>query len=549
MPRSAVTSGIFASLLLASAASSPRADDDNVQRYAWGGLYVGAHLGGALQLTTVDDPFGNPIYGDTVRSPGPVAGGQLGYNWQLGQRLVGLEADASWADLLGTNTCFAYSGYYISANCHADTSALGTFAARLGWIVGGDAGTLLYGKIGAAWRYGKIEAATNDNPGYPFSEADGVRWGWMLGAGAERAISPRWSLNAEYDYLHFGNQGFATPPSGFQPVPSGDPNALTPVASRGTDVSMDTHLFKVGLNYRLQDTAASAGSAPPPPAQPIAGTTLEIGARYVHGWGRFQKDLGIQGEGVSSLASRLTYSRLRTNGAELFARADVSGGLMVKGFVGKGDGNGHLNDEDWGLPFADFIPYSNTWSEAGDRIRYGVIDIGYDVWRDARFRLAPFAGYSVLHQYMTGSGCVQLANPNSDCTRPIPTTVEAISEDDVWQAMRLGIAADLRLVPGLTLLTDAAYLPYVHFSGTDDHVLRDLVSPERGNGTGTQLELILRYAATDQLTLGVGGRYWAMWTRDGIVNFGGEMPVPMRFSVEQAALLVQGSYAFSDADN
>jgi hypothetical protein len=38
-----------------------------------------------------------------------------------------------------------------------------------------------------------------------------------------------------------------------------------------------------------------------------------------------------------------------------------------------------------------------------------------------------------------------------------------------------------------------------------------------------------------------------MWTEDGVVNFGGETPVPMRFSVEQAALLFQGSYTFSDA--
>lgn len=148
-----------------------------------------------------------------------------------------------------------------------------------------------------------------------------------------------------------------------------------------------------------------------------------------------------------------------------------------------------------------------------------------------------------------GSGCVQIANPSSDCSRPVPTTTEAIIEDDIWQAMRLGIAADLRLVSSLTLSADVAYLPYVHFSGTDDHVLRDLLSLEWASGTGTQLELILRYALTDQLSLGVGGRYWAMWTRDGTVNFGDEALVPMRFSVEQVALLVQGSYAFSDAEN
>ena len=72
-----------------------------------------------LELTDVDDPFGPSIYGDTVRSPGPLAGGQAGYNWQFGQALLGLEADVSWADLYGTNTCFAFSGFYVSANCRA----------------------------------------------------------------------------------------------------------------------------------------------------------------------------------------------------------------------------------------------------------------------------------------------------------------------------------------------------------------------------------------------------------------------------------------------
>ena len=54
-----------------------------------------------------------------------------------------------------------------------------------------------------------------------------------------------------------------------------------------------------------------------------------------------------------------------------------------------------------------------------------------------------------------------------------------------------------------------AYLPYVTFNGTDNHVLRDLRSPESGMGRG-RLEGILSYLVTDQFSLGVGGRYWAM---------------------------------------
>ena len=281
----------------------------------------------------------------------------------------------------------------------------------------------------------------------------------------------------------------------------------------------------------------------------LAGTTLEIGARYVYGWGRFQKDLGIPGEGLSSLASRLTYSGMNTTGGELFARADLPNGLVAKGFIGSGNGGGSLNDEDWGLsgpPFTVFVPYSNTWSKVDDEIRYGVIDAGYDVWRDRQARVTPFIGYSQFHQYMQGYGCVQLANPNSDCGTPVPVSVFAIAEDDTWHALRLGIAADVQIVPGLTLTADAAYLPYVRINGVDDHVLRTLLSPEWANGTGAQLELILAYAITDQLKIGIGGRYWNMWTDSGTVDFGGNGTlVPMRFSVEQAALLFQGSLSFN----
>jgi len=34
-------------------------------------------------------------------------------------------------------------------------------------------------------------------------------------------------------------------------------------------------------------------------------------------------------------------------------------------------------------------------------------------------------------------------------------------------------------------------------------------------GHGVQTEVVLSYLVTNQLSIGVGGRYWAMWTQDG----------------------------------
>jgi len=207
-----------------------------------------------------------------------------------------------------------------------------------------------------------------------------------------------------------------------------------------------------------------------------------------------------------------------------------------------------MNDEDWGLPsppFPAFVPYSNTLSDVDDKIGYGIVDVGYDWWRGPDSKVTPFVGYSYLQQDMKAYGCRQIANGNSDCVPALPSSILGITEYDKWHALRVGAAVDVPLAPRLSVSGEAAYLPYVSFSGTDNHVLRQLLSPENGHGIGVQLEAILSYAVTDALRIGVGGRYWSMWTTSGEVNFGGTGTIiPMRYAVEQAHLLVQGAYRF-----
>ena len=417
----------YALMLALSMAAQRAAADPTATPFDWSGAYVGVHTGGALGLVDVEDPFGASIFGDTVRTPGMIAGAQLGYNWQYGSTVLGLETDASWADMDGTNTCFAFSGFFISANCRAHIDALGTLTGRLGWTLPFDAQTLVYGKAGLAWAHTKVDATTNDWFGTPTTRTEGIRWGWTLGAGAERAVSSHWSLKAEYDFLAFDGD-IATPISGFQTTPSPTPMLAT-VGSSSADVAQDLHQFKIGMNYRFGpgsdagDDGFMAGLLPPGPTPGPARNEFTAGVRYVHGWGQFHKDLGIQGEGITSLASRLTYDGTSTNGAELYGRLDTVHDMMVKGIVGGLSGGGHMNDEDWGLPsppFAAFVPYSNTLSDVDDRIRYGIVDVGYDWWRGANYKVAPFVGWSYFQQHMKGYGCRQIANGNSDCVAAIP---------------------------------------------------------------------------------------------------------------------------------
>ena len=61
--------------------------------YNWSGLYLGANIGGAFSSATAN-------VAGTIWDPGAtefIGGFQVGYNWQFGHFLVGVEGDFDWA--------------------------------------------------------------------------------------------------------------------------------------------------------------------------------------------------------------------------------------------------------------------------------------------------------------------------------------------------------------------------------------------------------------------------------------------------------------------
>src|SRR5262249_53135227 len=181
----------------------------------WTGLYLGGHVGAALSTADFVDPFGAALFGDQVRSPGFIAGGQIGYNYQLGSMVFGLEADMSWDGSDGTNTCFAVSGGIVSSNCRVRPDLYATLTGRLGYAAGR---ALLYAKGGAAWTHGTADISFNQNnfgPGFTTaafnSSSSFDATGWTAGGGVEYALTPGWSSKLEYDYLDFGGRNVATP--------------------------------------------------------------------------------------------------------------------------------------------------------------------------------------------------------------------------------------------------------------------------------------------------------------------------------------------------
>jgi opacity protein-like surface antigen len=489
---------------------------------------------------------------------------QAGANMQYGSLVLGFEGDVSWADLDGTNTCFAFSPSFLSANCRSRVNVLGTLTGRLGIAMGPQGRTLLYGKGGVAYESVDIDAASNQPAGF-FQNTGGPKVGWTVGGGVEHAFAPNWSIRAEYDFLNFGDVRATTPLSVFFAPPA---PAFFVFPTTAT-TSQDIHEIKFALNYKLGGSDAwrgdewSFGPTNVGP-RPVPGFEFDVGGRYVYGWGRFQKDIGLFTSGPGSapslvLISRLTYDNLRTNSGEVFARLDTPQNIMLKGFLGfGGEKSGKMNDEDWGLGGALQL-YSNTLSNPVDNdINYGTIDLGYDWMRGRTYKIASFVGYNRFQSNMDAFGCQPISAGN--CVPPVPPTGSpGITEHDTWQALRLGSVAQFLIIPGLRATVEAAYLPYVDFQGVDHHFFGNSgilaeTFPEKGTGKGVQLEAGLAVDLMHNFSVGVGGRYWAMWADDATTNctFGagglcGVTPTPpqhLRAAVEQASVFLQASYRF-----
>ena len=555
----------------------------------WTGFYLGANAGLAVATTNFADPFGASVFGDTVRSPGFMAGGQIGFNWQApGWRWVlGIEADADAISSDGTTTCFAASAQTINATCRARPQSVATLTGRIGYAMSPAdelqniapigllpirSATLIYGKAGVARANSQIDMAINNDlagfagPDIMSNSTNTTFWGWTVGLGIEQALSAAWSLKVEYDYIGFPSRNIANLGSATVDA-NGVTLSSTPAGSSG--VSQNVQLVKLGLNYKWGTNPLLWGDAAPvasvvvrdaPVQNWLAGWNAEGGARYFGSWGRFQKDLGVfTSAGLPSITSvsRLTYSDMQTNSGELFGRIDSPWRVFVKGFIGTGaNTGGQMNDEDFGIPLgATFAAYSNTISSVSGTINYGAIDAGVNLLDAPSHKVSAFAGYFFLNQDMNGFGCHPLANIN--CIPNVPTTGSAIiSENDKWQAMRVGVSGETQVINRLRLSGDVAYLPVVNFSGVDTHFFGNTgqvasINPESANkGAGVQIEAMLSYFVTSQFSVGFGGRYWALWTNNGQANrtvddgapISPTPPQAFRATVEQAGVFVQAAY-------
>src|SRR5579872_2056397 len=141
--------------------------------YNWAGFYIGA-MGG----------YGSEDSG-SPSIKGGLAGGTVGYNWQTGSWVYGLEADAAWADLNASASAVVPGFGLLTASDKVDST--GTVRGRIGYAFNT---VLLYGTGGYAWANNKVSLSAL---GVSISDSKFLS-GWTVGAGVEYMFAPKWSV-------------------------------------------------------------------------------------------------------------------------------------------------------------------------------------------------------------------------------------------------------------------------------------------------------------------------------------------------------------------
>ena len=195
--------------------------------YNWTGFYAGIAGGWANMKTDTSSGVvaigSTPEYSDS----GAVLGGTLGYNWQTGIWVLGVEGDLSWTNLSANSV-----GFCGAPGCTVDLQWLGTARGRAGYLI--TSNTLLYvtGGLAVASVHAHQDLVPVQNYSYTNTKA-----GWTIGAGVEAHVWGNWTAKIEYLHVDIGA-------SGYQPTVVGAPQTIQ------TDYVRDD-IVRLGLNYKF----------------------------------------------------------------------------------------------------------------------------------------------------------------------------------------------------------------------------------------------------------------------------------------------------------
>jgi outer membrane immunogenic protein len=200
--------------------------------YDWSGFYIGGNGGyGTSRNCWGLVPVAGSVIPDGCHSQsGGIVGGQVGYRWQSGPAVFGVEAQGDWASLRSSNVSLANPLLTDSTK----VTGLGLFTGQIGYAWNT---VLLFVKGGAAVTQNSfLQATTIGGIGLNFATA--TKWGGTIGVGLDYAFAPNWSVGIEYDHLFMGtaNNSFS--------VPAG-------AAAVVNQISQDVDLVALRINYKF----------------------------------------------------------------------------------------------------------------------------------------------------------------------------------------------------------------------------------------------------------------------------------------------------------
>ena len=289
MVRTRVLSWLLASTVLATAAHAAdlMTPAPALPVFTWTGFYAGANVGVGFDYSsnnpyTYTDPLelpGNRTSTLGFNNPGAtgLAGIEIGYNWQINQIVFGFAGDYNWGFSNSRHNYFARRNCEITgcaagfAGADNRTTAgqpdgydqffqngnnglnFGTARLKLGYSWDR---ALLYVTGGAAFSDSAAGGVINDyrlqttanpistngvRPDVTFSDNTSTEWGWTIGGGLAYAITPNFSVKAEYLYVSLHANGAGT-------LVASTPNFGTIVGGSRTDTFS---VARLGLDYKF----------------------------------------------------------------------------------------------------------------------------------------------------------------------------------------------------------------------------------------------------------------------------------------------------------
>jgi opacity protein-like surface antigen len=201
--------------------------------YNWNGFYIGTYLGADWGDAKWNFAEGGRI---DPHLAGLLGGGEIGYNYQTGKWVFGVESDIGWTNARGAQPC--PSGFFY--NCEINVDWLSTATARIGYAYWDR--LLPYVKAGVTIAQDRAQSVcdTGSRPtiaavslhGCPLDGNSKTRVGWTAGLGTEFGLTPNVSVKSEFMYFDLGSDRYNIPGS-------------------SVDIERNGFISTVGLHYRF----------------------------------------------------------------------------------------------------------------------------------------------------------------------------------------------------------------------------------------------------------------------------------------------------------